>query len=270
MRPHLVPWLALVASACGSTSHAVRPDGPIATPCTTERIGAVQVIGAPRALVPGLAVLEGTLDDPDRTARIVQAATEALAWRGYARARIDVGRATACFTDLHVTVALGPKYTIGRITFAGDDELPRRERLAALEDALGTVNTVGGVLIEYRLRRALDGLAKRYRDAGWLDVAIGAPVAQYTDDGVVDITIPVTAGERYRVAVVRALGANASVRAKLLDELAISPGTWYDGPSIRRALERARRSIDRRVHLRASAFEDRHEIELEAIVGATR
>jgi outer membrane protein assembly factor BamA len=84
----------------------------------------------------------------------------------------------------------------------------------------------------------------------------------------VRVTIPIAAGTRYRVGAVRALGGNASVRQQLLAELGIEPGAWYDGPTIRRALARARQSIDRRVKLRASALEDRHEIELEAIVEA--
>ena len=100
--------------------------------------------GAPRSLVPGLVVVEGTLDDPERTARVVQAATEALQWRGYARARIDVTREEGCFVDLRVAVTLGPHYRIARIAFATADDFPPAQRLAALEDSLGTVNTVGG------------------------------------------------------------------------------------------------------------------------------
>ena len=225
----------------------------------------MHVAGAPRALVPALAVLEGTLDDPARTARIVETATEALQWRGYARAQIAIAREVGCFVELRVQVALGPRYTIGRITFATTDELPARERLAALEDALGTVNTVGGVLIEYRLRRALAVLARRYRDAGWLDVAVGTPRTTYRGR-VVDVTIPIAAGERYRVGAIRVRGGDARLRARLLAELAIAPGTWYEGPAIQRALAKARRSIASPVQLRASALAGRAEIALEAIV----
>jgi outer membrane protein assembly factor BamA len=215
--------------------------------------------------VPALTVLEGTYDDPERTARIAQAATEALQWRGYAQARIDVTRDAQCFTDLHVAVMLGPQFRIADITFDTRDEFPQAQRLAALEDALGTVNTIGGVLIEYRLRRALDGLERRYRDAGWLDVEIGAPVAAYEGNDV-RVTIPVTAGARYRVSLVRAVGGNAKLRDALLSELGVEPGAWYDGPAIRRALDRARRTIDRRVKLRVSALEDSAQIELEAVL----
>ena len=261
VRLHFAPWVVL--AACGAPS--VRPEGPVSTPCSTERIGGVYVTGASPSAVPALTVLEGTLDDPSRTARIVQAATEALQWRGYAKAQITVTREARCFVDLRVAVVLGPKYKIARIAFRTEDELPRAQRLAALEDSLGTVNTIGGVLIEYRLRRALDGLAKRYRDAGWLDVEIGEPVFEYTGNSA-NVTIPIVAGERYRVRTIRAIAAKASVREKLLAEFGIEPGEYYDAPAVRRALERARRAVDRRVKLRTSAIENEHAIELEAIL----
>lgn len=267
VRLHLLP-LVLLLAACGSPQ-AAHPT-PIPAPCTIERIGSVHVTGAARTAVPALAVLEGTLDDTERTARIAQSAAESLHWHGYAQARIDVTRTAGCFTDLHVAVTLGQKYKIASIAFATSDDFPRAQRLAALEDTLGTVNTIGGVLIEYRLTRALSALARRYRDAGWLDVEIGAPRTQYASNGEVAVSIPITAGARYRVGAVRALGANAQVRQRLLAEWGIEPGAWYDATAIRRALERARHSIDRRVKLRAQALEDRHEIELEAIVEAAR
>jgi outer membrane protein assembly factor BamA len=262
----LLVLLPLVA--CGAPQ-AARPT-PIPAPCAAERVGQVIVTGTSRTAVPALAVLEGTLDDRDRTARIAQSAAESLHWRGYAQAKVDVTRAVGCFTDLHVAVTLGPKYKIAAIAFATTDDFPHAQRLAALEDTLGTVNTIGGVLIEYRLTRALSGLARRYRDAGWLDVEIGAPLTRYASNGEVRVSIPITAGARYRVSAVRALGANAQVRQRLLAEWGIEPGAWYDATAIRRALERARHSIDRRVKLRAQALEDRHEIELEAIVEAAR
>ena len=276
MRLHLVLWLA----ACGSQHSLLRPTSivtarapgraAIAATCSTDRVGTVTVTGATRAAVPALVVLEGTLDDAARSARIAQSATESLHWRGYAQAKVEITRAAGCFTDLHVAVTLGPKYKIASIAFDTSDDFPRAQRLAALEDTLGTVNTIGGILIEYRLQRALDVLARRYRDAGWLDVEVGVPQTQYATTGEVRVTIPIAAGARYRVGAVRALGGSASVRQKLLAEFGIEPGAWYDATAIRRALERARQSIARRVKLRASALEDRHEIELEAIVEATR
>ncbi|HEX7841947.1 MAG TPA: hypothetical protein VF469_30965, partial [Kofleriaceae bacterium] len=178
-------------AACGAA-----PPGhpPPATPCSLHRVGDVLVTGAPASLVPQLAVLEGTLDDPERTERIARVATDGLRAQGYADAAIAVARRPGCRVDLHVAVALGRRYRIARIAFDTDDAFPAAERLAVIEDALGTVNTVGGVYIEYRMKRALAELERRYHDAGWLDARLGDPRATYDPAGTVAVRIPVIAG----------------------------------------------------------------------------
>ena len=258
--------MLVLVIACGS---APAPRAPVATgPCSQTRVGAVTIVGAPRAEVSALAVLEGTVDDPARTERVTRTALEALRFRGYVRAAITVTRQPGCFVDLTVAVALGPRFEIDRIEFDTDDAFPASERLAVIEDALGTVNTVGGVYIAYRLERALVGLQQRYRDAGWLDARIGKPTGSYEDDGKVAVSIPVTAGPRYRVGAIRARGKERAARATVLEELGVQAGNWYDAQSIRRGIDRVQRKLDRRIELHTSRSQDGTEIELEAIVGA--
>lgn len=243
---------------------------PVATPCAWNRVGEVTVTGAPRNAVPQLAVLEGTIDDPERTARIAQSATRALAARGYARAEIEVTRQANCGVDLTVAVTLGPRYRIAAITFETDDEFPDVDRLAVIEDALGTVNTIGGVYIEYRMKRALAELERRYRDAGWLAAKLGAPRTTYDASGTVAVEIPVTAGRRFRIGSVKAVGAGPRAREAVLESLGLHAGDYYNGPSVRLAIERTRHKLARRVELRTNVADDRPEIDLEAIVEARR
>jgi outer membrane protein assembly factor BamA len=262
--------IAVLAPGAAGCRAGARPHPAVAAPCAPGRIGAVSVTGASLGDVPALAVLQGAYDDPARTARVAAAAAEALRWRGYANASIDVSREIGCFVELRVAVDLGPRFQIARIDFQTADEFPARERLAVIEDALGTVNTVGGVHIDYRLRRALEGLARRYRDAGWLDVEIGEPRSAYDDEaGAVRLAIPIDAGPRYRIGAIRARGANAVARRTLLEELGVDPGAYYDGPALRRGIERARKKLDRRVELRTS-LTDGDEIEIEAEIATAR
>jgi outer membrane protein assembly factor BamA len=258
-----VIWLGVIS--CGG-SPGPAPYPAVVAPCTPMRVGQVTVVGAPPAAVPSLAVLEGTIDDPVRTERIVAAATEGLQARGYARAKVTVARDVGCFTDLRVAVELGTRFTIDHIEFSTDDAFPVRERLAALEDALGTVNTIGGIFIEYRLQRALAGLERRYHDAGWLEATIAAPAVRYDDRGTITVTVPITSGPRFRIGAIRARGAGAAARAAVLEAIRVEPGAWYDGPAIRTGIERARRKLDRWVELRTSMSASRGEIELEAIL----
>jgi outer membrane protein insertion porin family len=262
-----VIWLGVIS--CGRTTEPpARPQ--VAAPCSIMRVGQVHITGARRSEVPALAVLEGTIDDRSRTERIAAVATERLRAAGHTRAAIAITRTPSCFTDLHVAVTLGPKFKISEIAFETTDEFPARERLAALEDALGTVNTVGGVYVEYRLQRALARLQERYRDAGWLEAKIAAPKVRYDERGSIAITVPVEAGPRFRIAAIRARGAGAKARAAVLDEIQIEPGAYYDGTAIRNGIERARRRLDRWVDLRTTISLDRGVIELEAVLEAGR
>lgn len=268
MRTH--PGLLATLASLLSCHAGPHPYPAVVAPCAFNRIGQVHVAGAPREAVPQLAVLEGTLDDPERTARIAAIATAELHARGYAGATIAIARAPGCGVDLRVAVALGPRYRITRIAFETDDAFPSAERLAVIEDALGTVNTIGGVYIEYRLKRALAELERRYRDAGWLAARLGDPRTVYTADGEVEISVPVAAGERFRIGSVKAVGAGPLAREAVLETLGLRAGDYYDGPSIRTAIERARHRLARWVELRTSVVGDRPEIELEAVMEPRR
>jgi len=267
----VAPRTALAAlAALISCRVAPSPYPAVAAPCTFNRIGEVRVIGAPREAVPQLAVLEGTYDDPARTRRIAELAETSLRARGYATAAIAIKRRTACGVDLAVDVTLGPRYRITRIAFQTDDDFPNADRLAVLEDALGTVNTIGGVYIEYRMKRALAELERRYRDAGWLDARLGAPRTTYTADGAVAVSVPVAAGRRFRIGMVKAIGAGRHAREAVLQTLGLRAGDYYDGPSVRAAIGRARHKLARWVELRTKVAGGRPEIDLEAVVEVRR
>lgn len=224
--------------------------------------------GAPRAAVAQLTVLEGTLDDPARTERVAAVALGALRTQGYARANLAITRSAGCFVDLRVAVTLGERYKISKIAFETDDGFSARERLAVIEDALGTVNTVGGTYIAYRFQRGLADLERRYHDAGWVEATIGTPRTEYGKDSVA-ITVPVTAGRRFRIGKVEAYGAGRA-RQAVLDTLGLRAGDYYDGAKVRSAIERTRKKLDRWVEVRTNIADDRPEVDLDAIVEGTR
>ncbi|HUJ59818.1 MAG TPA: POTRA domain-containing protein [Kofleriaceae bacterium] len=259
-------WFPMLLVACHG---APVEHPPITAGCTLARVGRVVIQGADPADVAPLAVLEGTLDDPARTDRITAVATAMLRSRGYARATIQVTRAQGCGVELHVAVDRGPHFRIAGIDFTGD-ELPRDEQLAAIEDALGTVNTIGGAYVPDRMQRALDALVKRYHDAGWIEAEIAPPRAIYDDlAGLVHITIPVTAGPRYRIGNVVARGGGPTSRAAVIEALGLHGGQWYDGAAVRTGIARARRSLSRRIEMRIEVSSDEPAIDVEAIVEPT-
>jgi outer membrane protein assembly factor BamA len=255
-----VRWFSIVLFAC----HGVpAPHPPLTAGCSPSRVGRVIVEGAAASEVAPLAVLEGTLDDPPRTARIADVAAELLRARGYSRATVAVTRVHGCGVELHVAVARGPRYRIAELLFAGAPEPPAVDAVA---DTLGTINAVGGAYLEDRMLRALGHLARRYRDAGWLDVAIEPPVAAYDDRaGTVRVTISIRAGRRFRIGSVTAHGAGAEA---VLSALGLRGGDWYDASRLRDGIARARRELSRRIEVKTTTADDR--IDLEAIVGDPR
>jgi outer membrane protein assembly factor BamA len=120
------------------------------------------------------------------------------------------------------------------------------------------------------MRRALAELERRYRDAGWLEAQLGAPRPTYDPAGTVVVRIPVTAGQRFRIGSVRAVGVGPLAREAVLQSLGLHAGDYYDGPRIRGAIERARRRLARWVELRTNVADGRPEIDLEAVVEAQR
>lgn len=243
----------------------VDPRPPIAKVCAANRIGEVIVEGAPRRALAPLVVLEGTLDDRSRVERIAKVAAEGLRARGYLEAEISISREAGCGTDLVAEVALGPKVRIARIAFDTDDEFPAATRLALIEDALGTVNTVGGIYVEERLRRALRELRKRYADAGWLDAKISAPRTTLADDGTLTVTVPIDSGPRFKIGTVRAVGGGKANR-EVISALGLREGEYYDKSLVRAGIARARKQLDRPIQVRVEFAEGRTEVDVEAIV----
>lgn len=240
----------------------------LARDCSPTRIGKVSVQGAPVADVAPLAVLEGTFDDQERTARVTEVATELLQVRGYPRAHIEVTRHEACGIELAVNVERGPRFRITQLGFETDDRFPEEERVAAVADALGTVNAVGGAYVEDRMQRALDALTRRYHESGWIDAKIGRPVTTYDENrGSVAVVVPIEAGPRYRVGSIRAHGGGVASRSIAINALGIRGGDWYDASQVKHGIDRARRRLDRRIELRIEVAPDHKTIDIEARLG---
>jgi len=240
--------------------------------CDRNRIGTVSVEGAPASEVAGIMVLEGTRDDPARTERVARQTIETMRSDGYARASLTITPKRGCRVDLRVDVSLGPKFKISDIAFATDDAFPAAVRTQTIEDALGGINSVGGVYSPARLKRSLSELNQRYYDAGWLEVQIGEPIAHYDDEhATIAVEIPVQAGRRFRIGQVHATGGEPAQRAVVMASLGLKNGDWYDGEMLRTGIERIRRKLGvlgQDVELRTNVSLKRREIDLEAVVEA--
>ena len=261
-------WAAVLVIGCRPSEVAYPA---LAQDCSPTRIGKVTVQGATLADIAPLAVLEGAFDDSDRTDRIAEVATELFHVRGYPRARIDISRRVACGVELQVAVDRGPRFKITQLGFQTDDTFPEAERVAAVEDSLGTVNAIGGAYVQDRMERALAALARRYHESGWIDAQVGKPRASYDEsDGSVAVVVPIEAGPRYRIGEIHAHGAGRATRAEVIAAMGLRGGDWFDAARVRSGIDRARKRLDRRIELRIEVAADRRTIDVEARVGGAR
>jgi len=257
-------WSGCLPEPASDAAPAIYP--ALAADCSPGRIGKVTVEGAALADIAPLAVLEGTLDDPQRADRIAAVATEMLQARGYPYAKLAVTRHLGCGIELHVAVETGPRFKIARLAFLTTDEFPASERLLAVEDALGTVNAVGGAYLEDRMKRALESLEHRYHEAGWIDASIGAPQARYDElNNEVTVEIPIKAGPRYRIGRIITHGGSAADRRAVVEALGLRGGDWYNAPRVRIGINRARHTTDHHVELHYEVA-DHGIVDLEARV----
>ena len=224
MQPLLLSVIAIFGCR-----EAQLPSPALAQDCSLARIGTIVVNGASVEEVAPIAVLEGTFDDQERTRRVTEVATELLHVRGYPQATIAVARREACGVELEVAVQRGPRFRITQLGFATDDAFPEEQRVAAITDALGTVNAVGGSYVADRMERALANLERRYHESGWIDAVISRPIVSYDQaQGAVTVVVPIQAGSRYRIGSVRARCCRRGTRA----------GRRRDGAARRRVLRR--------------------------------
>lgn len=248
---------ALACCLLAACHGGIAPREPVVPACDPGRIGAVRITGATAREVAPLAVLEGTLDDAERTTRTTAVATDLLHVHGYPHATIRVTRDAGCGVELAVAVDKGPRYAIAAIDVATDSPLPPGEPRIALEDALGTVNAVGGAYVADRMTKALAVLVDRYRDAGWLDAGADAPHAAWDrTTHTVRVAVQLHPGPRYRIGTV-------SAKPIVIAALGLRGGEWFDADTLKTALARARRQLARRLAVRLSVAAERAAIDLE-------
>jgi outer membrane protein assembly factor BamA len=259
-----LPLFGLIA--CHSQI-AARP--PVLETCSRKAVERVTVEGAQAWEVAPLAVLEGTLDDPPRAERVTQVASELLQARGYPWAQIRLVRIKTCGVEIVALVDRGPRFKISKIDFDADDALPPVEHQAAVEDALGTVNAIGGAYVADRMERALDALVHHYHDMGWVEATIDPPVASYDDQrGEVSIKVSVHPGQRFKIGSVVAVGGQPATRDAVIGAIGFYGGEWYDASALRAGVARARREIDHKIQMNLQIAHDRNVVDVEAVVEA--
>ena len=225
-------------------------------------------------------VARGT--DPTVLAEVRDRIFEIYTDRGHYQARVDVASRVFRDRDhreILFSIDEGPIGRVGRVRFPGRrsiprDELERRTR-EVLAESFGSVaeqpgadpvvitQVIGGhsppgppprrapdtaavdpqLIYEERAYRAVaDGLAAVYRAAGYQQVSVRRPEIE-ARDGLLDVSIAIEEGPRWRVASVEVDGAEAFDDAELKALASRRPGVRADAPLVFEEIEQARRRI---------------------------
>lgn len=226
-------WHHDVASRIAVTATQVPGGYAVAFDITpARRVIRVELEGVTRADVPPLAVLEGTLHDRGRLARLVASAKDTLRDHGYLHASLRATtRATCAGVIVRIAGALGRRFRIGTIRVIG---AAAPVAPGDLERDLGHANVPGGAYWKSALDDALDRIVLRDRALGYFDAAGTVDLLRDERTGRVDVVLWITHGAHYSIRVVIE-GGTPEMRALVAARVAPVQGTW-DLQRLERAL----------------------------------
>lgn len=131
-------------------------------------------------------------------------------------------------TDLHVRVEEGPRVSVWRIAFEGNDEVSSRRLRRTMRQRSWrpwSWITKSNRFDPHLLDADRDLLRREYMDRGHLDVRIGDPIIESVSDGKrVRVRIPVEEGPVYRVGAVNLDGITLFPEDNLRPVLRLQPG----------------------------------------------
>lgn len=235
-------WGHSVASRVALTALSTAAGYALAFEVTpARRVIRVELDGVTRDEVPRLAVLEGTLHDGARLARLVASVTSALRDRGHLRASLDATAYPTCDgVVILVSGSLGPRYRVRSIRATGTSTPVTP---AELEDDLGHANVAGGAYARQALDVALTRILAREQEAGYF--AVTGDIAATPDDeaAAVDVELRISEGPRMRIAVA-VDGGTPALRALVAGRLATFDGTT-DFHGLRRAADAVDKELAR-------------------------
>jgi len=152
---------------------------------------------------------------------------------------------------VHLTFVVdeGPKVRIRDLAFVGNKAISsraiKRQMKNNKEHWFLSFITSRGTYQKAKYEEDADKVVSYYRDHGYIAVRVGEPELKYLEDSTdketrwVQLRIPISEGERYRVSSLNFDG-NKVVKTEALRTLfKVKPGDWYSDKVVRKGLEKA-------------------------------
>ncbi len=151
---------------------------------------------------------------------------------------------------VHLTFKVdeGPKVKIRQIVFVGNKAISssalRRQMKNNKQASWLSFITSSGAYLKAKYEEDADKITSYYRDQGYVAARVGEPELKYIEDSTdrttrwVQMRIPISEGDRYKVASVKFDG-NKVVKTEFLATMfKMKPGDWYSDKVIRKGLEK--------------------------------
>jgi outer membrane protein insertion porin family len=185
--------------------------------------------------------------------------------RQFATIRTEIHQLPPAAVSIDFVIKEGPKVKVGKITFKGDNlKLKKREIRSAMKN-LKPVGIPHSIFLENLFARTFDSSkldedAERvrflYQTKGYDKVLVDNPTTKIRDTGkgfpyifrkgggkVVDITLPITPGDQYRLKAITFTGQKAITDARFLRaQFQIKDGDIFDRELIGKGLENLRKA----------------------------
>jgi outer membrane protein insertion porin family len=192
--------------------------------------------------------------DPSLIRKVAQVVRRVYAEKGYQYASVkpEVREVAGGAKLVHVTffVTEGPQVKIRRVDFVGnakigDRRLARRMKENKSRGLLGII-LGSGTYKEDKYEEDADAVVAYYRDRGYIGAQVGQPdlkILEDSEDGTkrfVELRIPVTEGQRYRVGDLSFAGNNIVKPEGLRPLFKLKEGDFYSEKRIRKGFEKAK------------------------------
>ena len=219
--------------------------------------------------------------DPTRVKRAEVVLKELLASHGrqFATIRTEVHPIPPAAVSITFVVKEGPKVKVGRIVFEGNKHVKSRELRAAMKN-LKPIGIPKSIFLENLFARTFDSTkleedAERvrydYQTRGYFKAIVSDPKTKIRDVGglrwympwkssqgkVVDITMPVEEGERYKLKEIVFSGNKAINNTKALRSLfKMKDGDWFNTELVRKGLDDLKKAYGEFGYINATAVPD--------------
>ena len=202
----------------------------------------------------GITIRLDSFIDPGLVRRVTSVVREHYAEQGYQFADVkpEIKELAGGPKTVHLTfhISEGPKVKIRDVEFVGNRRVSDRALGRKMKENKGrgwlSFITGGGTYKEAKFEEDADNIISYYRDKGYITARVGQPelkVLEDSEDGNtrwVEMRIPVTEGNRYKVGTFTFEGNKVVPSAVLRPLFKIKTGETYSEKKIRKGLDKAR------------------------------